>query len=175
MTSRVVYGWKDSRSFKVPAQVVGEVLEQIEAARGEITPRAVVEEARPVKSPIHSFFEWDDSKAADKYRDEQARALVACVVVRALDGAESKSAPRAFVSLSSDDGRSYLGIVSAMSDSEKRAQILSRARKEIEEWRDRYRALEEFSRLFKVIDKLAVKEPSRRRRSTPAAASAGLV
>lgn len=171
--SRIVYAWKESRSFKVPAQVVGETLEQIEATRGEITPRAVVEAARPIASPLHGFFEWDDAKAAEGYRDNQARHLVACVVVHSLDGAEGKSTPRAFVSLSGDTGRSYLGICSAMGDEEKRAQLLKRAQSEIEEWRDRYRALNEFSKLFTVIDKLAVKEPSRRRERSAASAALG--
>lgn len=163
MTSKLVYGWKESRGFKVSAQIVGETLEHIEKKRGEVTPRAVVEEAKPIESPLHTFFEWDDSKAADGFRDEQARRLVACVVVKAYDGDETRNPTRAFVSVNASEGRSYVGIVTAMSDEQMRAQVLAKAQSEIVEWRQRYAALNEFSKIFTVIDKLAAKTPSKRR------------
>lgn len=41
-----------------------------------ITPRALWESARDKSHPLHHEFEWDDSVAADAYRDEQARRLL---------------------------------------------------------------------------------------------------
>lgn len=42
---------------------------------GLLTPKAVVAEASNPKHPLHKYFEWDDSVAAQKYREEQARDL----------------------------------------------------------------------------------------------------
>ncbi len=163
MKSRVVYGWSAGRSFKVSAQIVGEELERIEKEAGEVNPRLLVGHARPVASPLHSFFEWDDKTAAEEYRVEQARGIIQAVVVKAFDGAETRNPIRAFVNVSAEDGRGYFGIASVMSDEEKRSQMIAQAKSEIEAWRDRYRALVEFSKVFESIDKIAAKEPLRRR------------
>lgn len=48
----------------------------LEDRRGRLTAEQVVEEARPPSSPIHGCFEWDDSKAAESWRIEQARDLI---------------------------------------------------------------------------------------------------
>lgn len=48
---------------------------------GNLTPAAVVEDARSKKSPLHDQFEWDDGEAAHKYRLEQARTLIRSVRV----------------------------------------------------------------------------------------------
>lgn len=42
---------------------------------GSLTPNAVVEDAQDESSPLHAYFEWDDTEAARQWRLEQARAL----------------------------------------------------------------------------------------------------
>jgi len=48
---------------------------------GRLTPSAVVEDAKDPDAPTHHCFEWDDNKAAESYRIEQARTLITSVVV----------------------------------------------------------------------------------------------
>jgi hypothetical protein len=43
---------------------------------GFLSRRAIVNAARPEESPLHAYFQWDDSKAADERRLEQAGQLV---------------------------------------------------------------------------------------------------
>jgi len=43
---------------------------------GTLRPRDVIEDARPEDSPMHSYFEWDDGIAGNKYRIQQARELI---------------------------------------------------------------------------------------------------
>jgi hypothetical protein len=155
MMSRVAYAW-GSTSYKVAAQVVGEELESIEEQAGEVTPRAIVDRASSPNNVLHPFFEWNNDRAADKWRLEQARHLVQSVIVKEIDGAEPKEPVRAFVSISREAGRSYVGIATAMSDDEKRAAVLQQAKKELEDWRQRYRSLTEFAKLFDAIDQLNV-------------------
>lgn len=49
---------------------------ELASPTSEITPRSLWESARDEDHPLHSEFEWDDAKAADSYRDEQARRLL---------------------------------------------------------------------------------------------------
>ena len=169
---KVIYGWTAERKFKVSAQIIGETLEAIEKDHGGVTPAVVVDEARPITSVLHPFFEWDDSVAAENHRREQARALVQAVVVKAYDNEETRSPTRAFVSVMSEtDGRSYVGIATAMSNTEMREQVFERARSEIEDWRNRYWSLQEFAKVFEAIDKSLPKAPAKRGRQRQVAAA----
>lgn len=55
---------------------VADKLQQLEQENGQLDPVAVVESARDPNSPMHSFFEWDDTEAARQYRLGQARQLI---------------------------------------------------------------------------------------------------
>jgi len=46
---------------------------------GKLYPADVVNAARSPSSPLHPYFDWDDSSAAEKYRLDQARALIRSV------------------------------------------------------------------------------------------------
>ena len=48
---------------------------------GTLTPDLVVTDARDPESPLHADFEWEDSVAAERYRQAQARQLLASVEV----------------------------------------------------------------------------------------------
>lgn len=51
-------------------------LERIYERDGFLKPSLIVEEARAENSPLHPYFEWDDSKAGENYRRDQARKLI---------------------------------------------------------------------------------------------------
>ena len=67
------------------AEIVEAALADIADQRGFLTPRAVVEAARPQGSTLHPYFEWNDEAAAEEYRLAQARHLVRSVQVRVVD------------------------------------------------------------------------------------------
>lgn len=56
-------------------QIVRDILSNM-AERGKLTPDAVVKEATKKESPLHSYFLWDDKRAAHEFRKEQARELI---------------------------------------------------------------------------------------------------
>lgn len=62
------------------AQAVHDELERIRRARG-LTPLAVVDEAARPDNPLHTAFEWDDTRAAHEHRLATARTLIRCVEV----------------------------------------------------------------------------------------------
>jgi len=67
---------------------------------GLLIPRIVIEEARPVDSPLHNAFEWDDTKAAARYRILQAQELIRSIKITECDKEPVKVTM--FVNLSSD-------------------------------------------------------------------------
>jgi flagellar basal body rod protein FlgC len=66
---------------KQKAAVKAELEKLTKKGRGVLTPRAVVEAARNPESALHDRFTWDDDKAADQWRLEQARQLIRSVTV----------------------------------------------------------------------------------------------
>jgi hypothetical protein len=70
------------RSYGISADVAGREFDRISAAHGgRLTSSLVVDEARPEQAPLHPAFEWDDEKAAERYRQHQASTLIRAVVL----------------------------------------------------------------------------------------------
>lgn len=55
---------------------------------GQLTPSAIVKEAKKKSSTLHALFEWDDTAAAREYRLGQARNLIRRIRVIEIDGKE---------------------------------------------------------------------------------------
>lgn len=58
-----------------------ERVRQLESARGEVTPRAVVEDAKDKSSPLHELFEWNKVKAAEAHWLQTAREVIGSVTL----------------------------------------------------------------------------------------------
>lgn len=43
---------------------------------GKLLPESIVERAKSARSPLHPFFCWDDTEAAQQFRLQQARTLI---------------------------------------------------------------------------------------------------
>lgn len=85
------YGWRPGCRLTGDAQAVGEALEALEGKNAQ----GIVNAAKAKRSPLHTYFEWDDAVAGPLYRLEQARLLTRSVVIVREDGA-GESNPRAF-------------------------------------------------------------------------------
>ena len=111
------------------AQVVGEELDRLQQKHNRLRPQNVVDEAQSNTSPIHKYFNWDDTKAANAYRLTQARNLINHIRVRIVDQRGVKSPPvRLLVQITDNNNESaYEPLVVAMKEPDKRRQIINRA------------------------------------------------
>lgn len=71
-----------SRLDNEQAEIIGERIEAL-SQFGIIHPVDLVNDARPLSSPIHDYFEWDDAEAAEAYRREQARYYLRSICIKA--------------------------------------------------------------------------------------------
>lgn len=125
---------------KADPQRIGQALAKIAAdGGGRLTPNAVVEAARNARSPLHRHFEWDDLKAADAYRLEQAREIIR--VIRLDDGAEEPA--RAFLSVKDDAGVSYRTSQEVSGSLDLQLAVLKQAERDLDAFQKRYRELTE--------------------------------
>lgn len=118
-------------------------LERLREPDGLLLPEKVVAAARQPTSPLHSYFEWDESKAAEQFRLIQARNLIRAVVT-IQPSAEGPITTRAYVSLPADrvNGGGYRAIEDVIDDPAKVAEalrdlelLLSRARSRFVQFR----------------------------------------
>lgn len=148
----MIYKWKAGSQPKIDAQIAGEELERIRTYHnGRLESDMVVEAARDEQNPLHPAFEWNDKRAADAFRVEQAKYLIRSIEVTVAPDQDAKPV-RAFVSVVRDDDRSYTSVSHALADPELRHQVLVNALRELEAWRDRYAELVELANVFVAID-----------------------
>lgn len=150
----MTYEWKIGSRLTADAQAVGIRLEQLRALHGgHLTAKAVVRDGRRPGSPLEPCFEWDDSRAAEKFREEQARYVLRSIVQveRETDDSEPKTF-RAFVVVTEGEDEHYTAVTDAMRDPALRQQILQRAFRELDQWRERYREYEELAAVFVAAD-----------------------
>lgn len=141
-----------------------EELERLEQFHGRLVPHVIVDAARSPTSALHSFFEWNDSKAAEKYRLIQAGMLVRHVQVVITPPDMEPRTVRAWVSPSPGGG--YFGVARVLSDKEMRARLLEQARTDLIAFQNRYNVLTELDRVFAAIEaSLTPKKKTRKKAS----------
>jgi hypothetical protein len=116
---------------------------------GRLTAEDVVEDATNSRSPLHSYFNWDDKAAAHLHRLEQARYLLRSISVEVVRGKEVMEV-RSFEVITDKDKKQqgYTPITSIMKNKGEMKQILERAGAEMEQWISRY---EDYKFLSKAV------------------------
>ena len=141
------YSWAEKgMNYKVSASVVGSVFEQIELEQGHVTREAFLEKSRPKKSPTHCMFEWDDKKAAEKYRLNTATKIINSLRITYLDNDNEPQPVTAFIRTTAlREKPKYVNIVEALKSEESRDIILERLRRELEGFIERNKHIEELA------------------------------
>lgn len=138
--------WKFDGIFKADAQKVYE-----EIGERKITPEEVLEQARNnVNSELHKCFEWDDSKAAEKYRLSQARQIIQFLVVKP----EKEEEPKVRVFQITTETNNYQPTKLFMKQPDEYKALLQRAKNELAALKTRYKTLSELEKVFEAIDEV---------------------
>lgn len=143
----MTYQWKVPGIMPVDAQTAGNELQRIYERDGVIEPETVVAESQTPSAPLHSCFEWDDAKAAHKYRITQAQNIIRAIVV--VDDAKQPET-RAFVNVQ----REYHPVSVVVRNPEKREILLQNALNELRWFERKYNTLQELSAVFSAIEEV---------------------
>jgi len=147
----MVFKWKPGSHHKVDAQIAGEVCKALEE-EGRLTAGDLVEESRPEEAPLHSEFEWDDSIAAEEFRKQQARVMIATIIeVISPDIVPT----RAFFNIVHKESN-YESVRTIIADEDKRKVLLAKALSELHAFEQKYSTLLELTEVFTAIDNMEV-------------------
>jgi len=118
-------------------------------------PSAVVEEAQPETSPLHSHFEWDDGEAASNYRLWQARQLIR-LNVTVMEPEHRSYKVRSYVSLTADrvGAGGYRLVTDVLANTDMRKCLVRDALADLRVFRTKYGKLSELARVFTAVDDL---------------------
>ena len=136
--------WKIKGLYNADAQLVYN-----EIGTNTITPEEIVEKARDPSSELHKCFEWDDKKAAEKYRIQQARSIM-CNLVFVSDS--KKEDLRVFYNLTFEKAE-YHPTTLIMQNPDEYIALLCKAKGELLAFRKKYSMLKELGDVFRAIDK----------------------
>lgn len=140
------YEWSDSFKMAADPNVVGGVLEHLEESDGGVTAERFLDISRPEDSPTHSCFEWNDSVAAERYRMHQSRCTINALRVVYADKNGEDQQISAFVNVSAPEEKTtYENVWAALSDKEKKENVLNRIRNELDSFVIRNQHIEELA------------------------------
>jgi len=143
------------------AQVIVNEFERLYEENGPVTAESLLEAAKPTKSPLHRFFEWNDGEAAHRYRLQQAGYLVRSVAIvevesrRAGRTTESVMVQRkAIISADEEDGgHSFHPRAVILSDADKHQRHIANLWRRIYGYRDEIADFAEFDEFVKDMDR----------------------
>lgn len=146
------YEWRSGARISIDAQRAGEAIDLLrDRTNGPLTPRMVVDAARPAASVLHPAFEWDDAVAAEQHRESQARYLLGSIVVR-VQPRGVPEAKRAFVSVELPDAvPSYEPRHRVLSDAELRSQVIRQGWTDLDAWVAKYGEFSDFDGVTEAI------------------------
>lgn len=134
------------------SELIQRELETICKRNGGMLPaKAVVDFARNPKTALHKRFDWDDGVAAEKWRIQQARVLIATITIEPQEDVIT----RAWCSLPLDrvgDTPAYRPTVAVLSESDLREQYLQSVKDELGVLRRKHAALTELASVWAIID-----------------------
>lgn len=137
---------------------------------GKISPEIVLADAKRKSSPLHGFFCWDNTRAAEQYRLIQASCLIRRVKVTFHETETKSVRVRAFVSVVDQDAveeagddidgdginavlpRIYIPVQTACAVDSYREQMIRNCQRDVEAFRRKYVALSEAKRIISAMD-----------------------
>lgn len=135
----MTYQWKSASYIKADAQQAGKVCEQLERSGG-LTAKRLLDVSRPVDAPLHGKFEWNDTEAAEKYRESQARHIISCLAVVT----EEQPITRAFLNIRAA-GSSYGSVQAIVQQEGKYAALLAQCKKDLQAFLQKYNQIRELA------------------------------
>ena len=146
----VIATWKIPALRKnIDAQTV---YEEITSIGDEIKPEQIVEKARDENTELHKCFEWDDTKAAEKWRLHQARNVV-CELVFKQENLQDKEEYVPIRVLCKTDSNSYYKVPEIVfKNADEHEKLLQSAMAELQAFKRKYHALTELDYILTLID-----------------------
>lgn len=127
------------------------VADEIMSIGESATPEQIVEKARDETAELHKCFEWDDTKAAQRWRLHEARVLTSNLIVKESDvTTEEPRTPIRFL-VKTDSSSGYKPIERVHRNVDEYQMLLNQAYSELRAFQRKYSRLSELDDIFALI------------------------
>lgn len=147
----MIYKWKFENLFPVDPQKAGEELNRIYQERGALNPSDIVEESKDENAPLHPCFEWNDTIAANKYREGQAATIVRAIITEPDIATGTTEEVRAFVHVQA----TYRPIQIVVDEEAMMQELLESALRELSSFQKKYSTLSALNPVFEAIRRVS--------------------
>ena len=141
--------WKTKGIYKADAE---KVYSEITSLGDSFSPADIVEKARDDDTELHKCFTWDDTKAATRWREQEARVLFGNLVVKTTTSGGEEVNVRVIESVKARN--TYMPTSVVIRSKTDYANLLDRAYRELRAFRTKYSTVTELQELFCEIDEL---------------------
>lgn len=131
--------------YKADAQ---KVADEIMAIGDEATPHQIVDKAKDKSTELHKCFTWDNKVAAEKWRLQEARNIVGCLVFTRTEEQQDKPEIRFF---HKNDGGGYKPSTYVFTHAEEHEKLLQCAMAELAAFKRKYKNLTELDWLLEQL------------------------
>lgn len=142
--------------YKTSSKITPEVIDEIVSIQENegLTPENLLDQAKNKSSPLYNLFEWDNNRAGNLWRLQQARVLINEVKV-VVNDKTMYAFENVSVTVKDSDAsqREYMPIDKIYENPTLREQIVNRALGEVSYWREKYATYNELGNIFNEIDK----------------------
>lgn len=154
----MVYKWKEASRIKANPDEAAVVMFDL-ANKNSLDAESLVEVSKPEDAPLHGDFDWNDTEAAIKWRNHQARNIINALVLvpEENEALKSKEPVRAFFKIT-ETQNNYEPTVLLISKPDTREILLRKALGELTAFQNKYNALKELSAIFDAIELVKEKE-----------------
>lgn len=142
------YSWAVQGIYKITAEQANEEISKL----SEVTPHNIVELAKDENSPLHNEFEWNDTVAGEKYREDQARKMLLAIIVKEEKVNKKLVETRAYIS--AIKRYTYKPIDVVVKDIDEYEHMLNMAMRELQSFMKKYSSLKELEPIFEVIENI---------------------
>lgn len=119
---------------------------------GECKPEQIVEFARNEKTELHKCFEWNDTKAAENWRIQQAR--IVCNSLTVVIETETIE-PKEFKLIEHDqEQKVYRPVILTVRNEDQYKRLLNQAKDELAAFKKRYASLKELATVIGEIERV---------------------
>ena len=149
------YKYRVNGLVKASAEITGKVCKDLIDSDGAVTPARLVEVSKPKNAPLHGEFEWNNTIAAQKYREEQARQIIKNIVIIEVDEKEEEpkqakcwvNSDRAFVP-TDERLHKYVTIDTALNNESWKDNLLKAAKRDMTSFIVKYKRLTELNKII---------------------------
>lgn len=126
------------------------VFEEILSIGNSATPEQIVNKGRDETSELHKCFDWNDTTAAEKWREQQARTITHHLVIQRLPENEEKPEIKIFHHTQDSGGYKPIDVIFRCED--EYYSLLQRALNELRAFQRKYSILSDRIELAALID-----------------------